>query len=142
VISDNIIQADFVTDLKADAAVLAIIAAATEVKEDQYQGTVFVYPAVRVSIESQTPITNRGPSCDHARLRMTLYAYTEEASSKNADILAGIMNAKYHRRFFRGTGWFIWLYSSGLRSAVRITERLWRADVPLIGTVYPSTATP
>lgn len=141
-IADNVIQADFVASLKADASVLAIIAVATEVKEDQYQGTVFAYPAVRVGIESQTPISERGPSCDHARLRMTLYAYTEEASSKRADQLAGVMNTKYHRRFFRGTGWYTWLYSSGLRSAVRITEKLWRAEVPLIGTVYPTTATP
>jgi len=138
VIDNAVIQADLVTDLKADGTLTALLASEDEVREDQYQGTVFGYPAVRVAIDGQTPIDDR-EQCDHARLNFTIVCLTETGSSKTCDELAGVVKDRLHKRFFVGTGWRSWFRCTGLRSADRLPQKLWRAIVMVSGVVYPTT---
>lgn len=136
-IPNQVIQADFITDLLAYSALTGLLASAQEVREDQYQGTVFAFPAVRVAILNQTPII--GPEqCDLALLTFSIRCFAEEASSKMADTLAGLANDRFHRRNFHGTGWLSWLRSAGLIGAIRMDERVWRSEALFVGTVYPT----
>jgi hypothetical protein len=136
-IPNHTIQADVLADLLAYAALTSLLNSAGEVREDQYQGTVFGYPAVRVAILNQTPII--GPEqCDLASLVLSVRCFAEEASSKMADTLAGLANDRLHRRNFFGTGWMSWLRSAGLIGALRVDERLWRSEAIITGTVYPT----
>lgn len=135
------IQADFVADLKAYAPLTAMLHGANsdQVKEDQYQGTVFFYPGVRVAILQQTPIPD-ADNCDLTRLTATVRCYAEGASSRLSDRIAGVVNDRFHRRYpFHGTGWQSFLRSEGLIGAIRVEERLWRAEVMIGGVIYPGS---
>lgn len=135
-IANPVIQADILADLKAYTTMVVLLASG-EVREDQYQGTVFHYPAIRVAVLNQTPIV--GPEqCDLATLAFSVRCYAEEASSKMAETLAGLANDRFHRRNFHGTGWVSWLRSAGLIGALRVDERLWRSEALFAGTVYPT----
>lgn len=57
-IANNVIQAAIIAKLKAYTALTTWLAArskAGEIREAQYQGVVFEYPCVRVSVGDQTP---------------------------------------------------------------------------------------
>jgi hypothetical protein len=137
-IANHIIQADFVADLKAYAALTTLLDSASEVREAQYQGTVFFFPAVRVSLDSQTYYEERD-QCDHTSLTFSVYAYAEDASSRLADLIAGVVNERLHRRYLRGTGYNIpRIRSRGLISAVREGEHIWRAEAIFEGHIYPT----
>jgi hypothetical protein len=72
-ISNDVLKADLVAALKGHATLTDLLVrqdgegGAENVKESQYAGTVFTYPAVRVRINRQIFIPERGP-CDHARV--------------------------------------------------------------------------
>lgn len=136
-IDNAVIQADLVTDLLADAVLTALLDTEGEVREDQYQGTVFGYPAIRVKVDGQTPIAER-EQCDHTRLTFTIVCLTESGSSKTCDELAGAVKDRLHKRYFVGTDWYSWFRCVGLRSADRLPQKLWRAQVMISGVVYPT----
>lgn len=140
-IDNAVIQADLVTDLKAATAITALLATVNEVREDQYQGTQYAYPAIRVAIDGQTPIDDR-EQCDHTRLIFTIICLTEGGSSKTCDELAGAVKDRLHKRYFVGTGWYSWFRCTGLRSADRLPQKLWRAQMMISGVVYPTTPQP
>jgi hypothetical protein len=138
-IPNNQIKADLVADIKTFSSITDLLASSSEVREQQYQGADYAYPAVRVAVRRNAAIHNREP-CDHARLLFSIHCYTEEGSSMTADALAAAVNTQYHRRYFSGTGWYSFLRSAGLIPAARASEKLWRAEVLIEGTIYPTTA--
>lgn len=142
------IQADIVASLKAVAAITTAllredgVGGAENIKESQWAGTSFSFPAIRVRVMRQIPITNRG-HCDHARLSFSIRVLTEGGSSQPADHLAGLVNDHFHGsdgggRFFQGTEWSSYFRSSGLASANRTGEKLWMAEANFEGVVYPT----
>lgn len=139
-ISDSQVQADLVAYYKLLPAILAVLTGAqgVEVREDQYQGTVFAYPAIRVAIHQQIHLPDPGP-CDLARLTFSVRSYAEGGSSKPADDIAGVVNGSTHLRTIRGTGWYCpRMRSTGLVGAIRTAEKLWRAEAFFSGVVYPT----
>jgi hypothetical protein len=140
VISNQVLQADIIADLKALAALTTLLKAATDIKEDQYQGTVYGYPAVRVALARQVPY--RIPElCDHMTLTFSIRVYSEQESSKEADTVMGVIAAHYHRHFFSGTGWKGWINREAVVSAALWSEKLWRAEAFFRVNVYPNAAT-
>lgn len=135
-IANQVIQADLVKWLKAQVALTSLLFDATEVREDQYQGTLFNYPCVRVALGVQIPIVD-SELCDLARLTFSIRAYTEGGSSKAVDTIAGVANTLIHRKQFFGTGWYTWFRSAGLDSATRTGEKTWRSEASFTGVVYP-----
>lgn len=146
-IHNEIIQADVVASIKATANITAALVredaegGEESVKESQYQGTTFVYPAIRVRVGRQIPITDRGP-CDHTRLTFSILCLTEGGSSKAADHLAGLVNDHFHSpngdKRFAGTGWSSIIRSTGLDSAIHTGEKLWMAVANFDGVVCPA----
>ena len=144
-IHNEIIQADIVASLQANATIVAAVVRndgegdEENIKESQWQGTTFTYPAVRVRLQRQIPITDRGP-CDHARLSFSILCLTEGGSSKDADHLAGLVNDHFHgpngSKNFQGTGWNSYFRSTGLDSAIHTGEKLWMAVANFDGVVY------
>jgi len=49
------IQAAIIAKLKANNTIVALLDSSAEIKEDQYQGTEYNYPAVRVQLNSNEP---------------------------------------------------------------------------------------
>lgn len=153
-IDNSVIKADFIASLKGNATLIAAltkpdpdvqgqtIGGAENIKESQWAGTDFIFPAVRAKINRQVPITNR-QNCDHARLSFSIRVLTEGGSSKQSDEIAGIVSDHFHGdagggKFFQGTGWSTYLRGSGLGAAVRTGERLWMSEAFFEGTVYPT----
>jgi hypothetical protein len=144
-ISNDVLKADLVAALKGHATLTDLLVrqdgegGAENVKESQYAGTVFTYPAVRVRINRQIFIPERGP-CDHARLSFSIRVLTEGASSQECDQIAGVVNNFLHGnpRFLQGNGWSTNLRSSGLEAAIRTGEKAWMAVANFEGTVYPA----
>ncbi len=100
-IDNDDIQAGLVAYLKAQTTtVVALINSSGEIKEDQWQGTTFVYPAVRVDLGLQLPKAN----CDAADVTFSILCYSEDASSQEADELAGTVNNDLHRKAFTQSG--------------------------------------
>lgn len=142
-IGNDVIQSDIVTDLKADTAIVALLVAggsnASEVRELQYQGADFAYPALRAHIDDNRPIVTR-EQCDHANLSFTIRAFSEGGSSRTSSTLATAVNARYHRRNFHGTGWYSWFRAVALLGPRRVGEKLWMSEVIFRGVVYPTVA--
>lgn len=138
-ISNQVIKADVIADLKADTTITALLNSSDDIKESQYQGADFSFPAVRLAIQSNQAILESFP-CDHALLLFGIRCYSEDPSSRAVEILANTVNVAYHRLTFAGTGWYARLYSAGLIPAMRVSDKLWRSEVLLQGNIYPTSA--
>jgi hypothetical protein len=137
-ISNDVLQAALVARLKAQSTVTGLLNGATEIREQQWQGRNFDYPAVRVNLRTQVPLIPR-QQCEWSRLSFSIYCLSEEKSSKEADELAGAVNAALNR-----TAWtvssdgfrFFFVRSSGLNSAIRMSERVWRAEPNFLADIH------
>ena len=127
-ISPELIQAGVISKLKADTSLVAWLtdrSAANEIRENQWQGRSFVYPAVRVDLLVQTEPGN--PPCFSQTL-FNVFAFAEGDSSKESAILAGLINSALLRKKFSGTGFSSGLVISlGSVPPIRTGERLWQA---------------
>lgn len=140
-ISNEVIQADLLDALQGDASILAQIGSAIKVKESQYAGRDIDYPALRLKIARQVPIITRG-HCDHARLSFWVRIMTEGNSSRQAMVIAGLVNSLFHGpdgKYFSGTGWYTYFRSAGMPSPSRTGEILWFVDPSFEGVVYPTS---
>jgi hypothetical protein len=133
------IQIDLIADLKLSATITALLNSVDEIKESQYQGRDFSYPAVRLQILTNRPYPSR-EKCDHSEVTFALRSYAESASSKSCGEIANAILDRYHRRFFTGTGWRSWfrLISQGQPEVLR--DGLWRIENLFRGNVYPTAA--
>lgn len=95
----NDVQAVFLADLKAKATVTSLLASAGSIKENQWQGTDFVYPAVRLSVDF-FPAINR---CLH-RAEIIVSVFSEEKSSDQASSIAAAIQNAYHGIPFKRNG--------------------------------------
>ena len=130
-IANDRVQAGIIAKLKADTALIAwltVRSADSEIRESQWQGAVFTYPAVRVDLGTQLPGGNGPCYLTNGEIPFTVYSYSEDDSSKQADVLAGLVNDALLGEQFSSTGFTTGLVKSdGLVSATRLAERLWRA---------------
>ena len=131
VIDNNDIQAGIIAYLKANTTVVALLVSGTSIKEDQWQGTTFVYPAVRVDLGIQLPRAN----CDGAETTFSILCYSEDASSQEADELAGTVNNQLHRKAFTSSSVRYSIYSQGLIPAIREDDRTWRSEATFHATI-------
>jgi len=135
-IHPEVVQIDLIADLKGTTSITSLLASADEVKESQYQGTRWNYPALRLAIIAQTPIIGPEP-CDLVRFSFAIRVYTEGGSSKSNSHLLGIVNDRYHRRIFEAPTWISVFRSAGLNNPSRATDKLWRGEALFEGTIYP-----
>lgn len=127
-ISDELVQAGIIAKLKANLALTTFLtdrSAGDEIRENQWQGRSFVYPAIRVDLLTQTEPGN--PPC-YSQTAFNVFAFTEGDSSKEAGILAGLIDTALIRKKFDGTGYNSGVVSSlGAVPPIRTSERVWQA---------------
>lgn len=121
------IQAAWVDYLKANTTILAQLLDTNEIREDNWQGTDFSYPNIRVRVVSNTP--EAGRDCDLHNIVIGTQAFSEEPSSQQADRIAGIIMEELHDKQFVSNGIAIGVRTSDLIPAVRTDERTWRAEM-------------
>lgn len=90
----EIFQAAWVASLKSKPQITALLTngGANEVREQQYQGTDFEYPAVRVRVDFMPSINRCG--VDNADVYIDVFS--DEKSSKQAAHIAAIIQDLYH----------------------------------------------
>lgn len=127
-IDDNTIQAAIVAKLKANMALIAWLTqfqAQAEIREAQWQGREFVYPAVRVELTGNTPIAE--PPC-YSQVTFSIYYYSESDSSRQVNELAGYGNDALFEKAVTGSGWYSGLFVLDNRiTGRRQSERVWQA---------------
>lgn len=132
-ISAELIQKAVIAKLKANAALVAALPSADNIKEAQWQGTDFTYPAVRVDGNPQEPIGN---GVDHLKLSTVSWAvkvYSEKDSSFEAGNIMGlVLQALFNTQILNATDNNNLPYFSIIRidctsqeHPFRLSERLW-----------------
>ncbi len=109
------------------------LVSATETRENQWQGVDFTYPCVRVKVNSATP--QQAGECDIFDCPISIIVKSEQASSAQADNIAGIINTVLHRRSFDQSGVRFMIWTTRLSEAIREDTRTWRAEVLIQATV-------
>lgn len=137
-ISNEILQKALIARMKVNTGIIAVLNGATEVREQQWQGRAFTYPAVRLALGTQAPRIEM-EICTWSRLSFSILCLSENRSSKQSDQLAGAVNTAFHK-----TAWtvaadgfrFHQVRSAGLNSAIRMSERVWRAEAFFLADIH------
>lgn len=133
-ISINAIQEALVTYLKAQATIAAVLNV-VEIREDQWEGTSFSYPNVRVAMGINTPMA--GVNCNGNIFNATIYINSETSNSKQADDIAAIVATTLHQvSFIQGARKFSGVTVIQLFPAVaNATQKIWTAQIQIRGTI-------
>ena len=142
-IANDLIQAALVARLKGMAAFVALLGSKDDLKEAQWQGTTFVYPAFRIRMGTQVP--QAGYGCAGSSIPFSLICKTEDASSLNVNNMAGIAAQLLHGAtwcdIFNGVR-FVSIRAVGIINAVREDERTWKAEASFQAIVEPAAKAP
>lgn len=127
-INPNLIRAAIIAKLQADTALAAWLtarSASSEIRESQWQGVTFVYPAIRIDLLPQTEDGN--PPC-YSNQPFNAFAFTEGDSSAECGDLLILLDAALIRNQIVGTGFTTGLITSlGSIPPNRTSERVWQA---------------
>lgn len=109
-VSDEKIQSDLIAKLKTITSVVTLLSDGTSgIKELQWQGDTFQYPAVRLDLESNEYEFDEQERCNLWRVEFSVYVFSQERSSKQCSTIKGLLenyltglgftgtNAKYSR---------------------------------------------
>ena len=129
--SNNQVQAAIVARLKAQATVTAEVVA-TEIREDQWQGTDFSYPNIRVKMLHNRP---QEDNCNKTLVDVSVQTFSEDASSLPTDRIAGIISNVLHTVQFQSGSLHVSLRVVDLVPSVRSNARTWMSEVLLAGIV-------
>lgn len=122
-IPNDEIQEALLDYAKSKALILAKLTDTEEIREDQWQGREFSYPAIRLRI-----ILNEALECGQ-RIEFSFQAFSENSSSQQADDICGTINDEFHNNSFTSDGIrFSGVICSNLAPAVRQDQRTWRSE--------------
>jgi hypothetical protein len=93
-------QSAWISSLKSKTAITSLLANAREIREIEWQGTDFDFPAVRVGIDFMPSIERCGP--DDAEV--IIEVFSDEKSSKKATQIASLIYTTYHGKAFTQNG--------------------------------------
>lgn len=145
-IRPDLVQSGLIAHLKTKTAVTDLLSSTGDIKEDQWQGRDFVYPAIRFGNIALIPQTDN--SCELYSLDLAWYVFSEKPSSWEADKISGIINAELNNAQFSvsvtdGDGEIydlqFYLRTIQIQPAERIDERTWKSVVVQIGRVSNPT---
>ena len=106
----NQIQAAWVASLKSKLTLVAMLANNKQIKESQWMGVDFSYPAVRISVDLMPSVTR---CLDTAHI--TIDVFSEQKSSDEASTIAGEIQTLYHQKPFE---------ISGIRFPIVVVEKV------------------
>jgi hypothetical protein len=135
-ISNSDIQAGWISKLKANMAITALVPA-VEVREDLYKSTVFTYPNIRVKLGNLVPKVY-APNCQIFSSEVSILVFTEQKSSKQADDIAGVIATQFWGGAFTVNGVrFSGITLEALVPAIvpERDENSWAAEVKFVTTV-------
>jgi hypothetical protein len=93
-------QAAWIAYLKSRTTLVAALDNSLQIKELQFQGDTFLYPAVRVSVDYMPSINGCGPD----DIEVDIDIFSEEKSSKEAVHIAAILMGLLQKKTFTQNG--------------------------------------
>lgn len=144
-VTNDEFQAAVVAKLKANSALSAWLTdrgAGAEIREIDYQGASFIYPNIRVGEITMTPAGDQVEGCATAisDATFTIVSSSEDDSSKNANILAGIVDdALQGKRIYASGFKSLVIQLDGLTGATRSVERIWQTRGLYRARIYETT---
>lgn len=132
------ILADLIAALRGKATVTSLLDSATEVREINYMGDEFGYPAIRVRIDTHEPM--RGPEpCDNSIAIFSIFVYTEDASSLTCQEITAAVKDFLHRSQLAGIGYNIaTILSTGISAPAPTGPQTWMQRSGYRANIYPS----
>ena len=119
-------RAVIIAVMEANTNIMALLDDADEVREDTWSGTDFSYPNYRVRI-------NRIPLFEdcYQNLEASIFCFSEEASSQEAEEMAGTVADELHNDAFTSSGIRFTSIDVEPIPAIKQDERTWRSEVIL-----------
>ena len=136
-ISIDAVQEGIVAFLKAAPSLVGEVG--DEIRESQWQGTEFTYPAVRVRMGDKTTLIEGNCHTAHGVQPFTLLIFSEKSSSQQANQIAALAMNLLLDQQLHSADWIsgnVRLRSPGLVAAIRTGDRLWRSEVHLEFNIY------
>lgn len=101
-VNEELIQAAFIAKLKSlpDLTAQMTGVSGTEIRESQWQGADFVYPAIRVYVDVFPSINGCGPD----RAEVCTEIFTDEKSSLKVKHIGGTIMQHLHKHRFKARG--------------------------------------
>ncbi|MCJ7527443.1 MAG: hypothetical protein MUO37_04930 [Methyloceanibacter sp.] len=136
-ISPDVVQAAIIALLKADAPLVASLAAdPARIKEADWRGTDFEYPAVRVDITDMRPTGNGNCSEQRQGVTGSIIVYSKVDSSAEAAALLGLVQNAIQQKHLVGAG-----MSSQVMRPIEThfpyrDNDIWRGEVVFATTVF------
>ena len=138
-IRNDQVQAALISRLKANNTITSLIVSGTaqdetwhtDIREDQWEGTSFGYPNVRVRLLPSSPLGDK--DCHIIKFSVSFLVFSEEQSSMEADQIAGIITNEFHGKTFLANNIEISLRLASLIPAVRSDTRTWRSEALMNG---------
>ena len=134
------IQTAIVAYLKTKTAITSLLitednpTGLVEIREDQWQGTEFDYPNIRVRMIGNSPFGD-SDQCNASTFSVSIMTYSEQASSQEADKMSGIISTSLHAKSFIQGSVSMFLRTTSLIPAVRSDRNTWRAECLMQGVV-------
>ena len=119
------IQEALIAKLKANVNISARVG--TDIREMQYQGDGFVYPNLRVRVDSLQPLQSY--QCSHYRFDCRMQVFSESDNSLESNQIAGIIFKELSNKQFTASNIALSLRLLNLLSAIRVNVRTWRAEI-------------
>ena len=94
------VQAAMLAYLQSKSAITSLLDDSGQIKEAQWQGTEFTYPAVRISVDLRPSMNGCSP--DDADFAIDVF--DEQKSSKTASVLSGTIAKALHKVPFSSNG--------------------------------------
>jgi hypothetical protein len=138
VIRNDEILKSWVQALKGNTTIIALLDDPDEIRQADWKGTNFTYPNIRVDVFSNNPALQESDKC-LADINMSIYVYSEEASSYEANRIAGIIADEYNKKSLNSQGlFFTRCRVDAIVPAIAQDERTWRSQTNITTTVRRS----
>lgn len=139
-LSDELFQADIIAKLKTISSVTVLLPEGTSgIKEAQWQGDTFQYPAVRLDIENTNYQFDEQERCSLYLIEFSVYIYSQERSSKQCSQIKGLLENYLTGLGFTGiSAKYTRLRLSDSLAAFREDERTWRSQLIYSTRAYPA----
>jgi hypothetical protein len=93
-------QAAWIAYLKSKTQLVALLDSSLQIKEQQWQGDEFKYPAIRVAVDYFPTVEGCGPD----DIDVTIDVFSEQKSSKEAAHIAAVLQSILHKHTFSQNG--------------------------------------
>lgn len=128
----DLVKQGLIDYLQSKSEVVAELPSADEIRESEYQSTEFSYPNVRLE---GLMIPEENANCNRYSLDIQWNVFSEEASSAQANKIAGIISNVLHGKSFSQGGLQFSLTTTSINFAIRRDTRTWIATVRQRGLV-------